>query len=129
MSDSVASSTVNIQSDEPHTAVGWGYKIAKDFGLATIFACVLGLAAKTVYENSRIDEERRYADNKAHQVELMAYLTNRNDSDAKRAVADAELARSLNRLADALDQLRYESRTTSNTQNKTSTQTERSKVQ
>lgn len=100
-----------ITPTEPTTAIGWGYKVAKDFGLATIFACVLGLAAKTVYENSRLDEERRYVDNKAHQVELMAYLTNRNDSDAKRAVADADLARSLNRLADALDQLRFEART------------------
>lgn len=88
---------------------------AEKFGIPTMGAvmvlCAFGWAVRVVYLDQRATNEARWIDNKVHQQELMAYLTNRNDNDAKRAVADAELARSLHRLSDTLDQMRFEART------------------
>ncbi len=90
-------------------------RAAERFGIPTVGAIIVllafGFAVRVVYQDQKATNEARWIDNKVHQQELMAYLTNRNDSDAKRAVSDAELARSLQRLADAMDQMRFEART------------------
>lgn len=95
----------------PTDTLSWGYKIAKDLGVGTIFAIVLGYASSIVYNDLKKSNEERYIEQKAHQAELMAYLTNRNDSDAKRAIADSELSHSLNRLSDAIDRSILDKRT------------------
>ena len=85
------------------------------FGVVTmgviVVLCAFGWAVSVIYADQKAINESRWVDNKVHQQELMAYLTNRNDSDTKRAMSDAELARSLQRLADAMDQIRFEART------------------
>lgn len=67
-----------------------------------------GWAVFIVYQDQKTVNEARWTDNKAHQIELMTYLTNRNEAETKRALSDMEMSRALQRLSDALDQLRYE---------------------
>lgn len=95
----------------PSSPTGFAMYLVSKLGANIVFAIVLGLAAHQMYQDNAETNAARYNDIKVHQVELMAYLTNRNDADSKRAVADADLSRSLQRLSDALDQLRFEART------------------
>lgn len=77
------------------------------FGVVTmgvvVVLCAFGWAVRVIYFDQRATNEARWNDSKAHQIELMAYLTNRNDSDAKRALADDALAHSLMTLSLSID--------------------------
>lgn len=77
------------------------------FGVVTmgvvVVLCAFGWAVRVIYLDQRATNEARWNDSKVHQIELMAYLSNRNDSDAKRAVADLDLAKSLQALSQAID--------------------------
>lgn len=82
-------------------------RAAERYGIVTLAAltafAVLGYAIREVYFYSNKTNESLYVEMQVHQRELMAYLTNRNDSDAKRAVADLDLAKSLQALSQAID--------------------------
>jgi len=81
------------------------------FGVVTAGVCVVlfvfGFAVREVYNDNKATNEIRYTEMKVHQTELMAYLTNRNDSDAKRAVSDSQLAESLRSLSSSQQSLAF----------------------
>lgn len=64
------------------------------FGVSILFSVVMGYAIREVYYDS-----------KARQDQLMQYVIERNATDAKRAVADSELAKSLALLGEAVESM------------------------
>lgn len=69
------------------------------FGIGIIFLGIVSIATKQVYDDGQIRQDQ-----------LMKYVTDRNEVDSKRAVADAELARSLAGLQTVITQICEESR-------------------
>lgn len=100
----------------PNTAFGFAGWLMAKLGANIVFAIVLGITAKVLYDDNKAATEARYTDFKVHQVELMAYLSNRNDGETKRALADAELARSLQALSMAIERIGVDIKRTAQTE-------------
>lgn len=78
----------------PSTWAGLIVWAAGRFGVGIVFAVVFGYAVREVYNDS-----------KSQRDQLMKYVVERNDIDAKRAIADTELAKSIAQLAESVENL------------------------
>lgn len=96
--------------DVPSTWAGLIVWASARFGVGIIFAAVFGYATREVYR-----------DGKARQDQLMQYVVERNVTDSKRAVSDAQLAQSLSQMSDAVAKLCSEARMAHNGNGKPTT--------
>lgn len=85
--------------DVPQTWPAFAVWAATRFGIGIIFLGIVSVATKQVYDDGQVRQDQ-----------LMKYVTERNEVDAKRAVADSELARSLAGLQTVITQICDESR-------------------
>ncbi len=84
---------------EVNSLTGLAVWAAGRFGVSIIFAAVFGYATREVYR-----------DGTQRQDQLMQYVVERNVTDAKRAVSDAALALSLDKLSESIAKMCDEAR-------------------